>query len=120
MTSVLAFFFSMHEISGQHLIAFKHLKDNIEFYVKTNVFPADAALSKTDIFLETIHFCVIFDHHHHQHLRSQASYLFIHLNQQGHPIHIWPEHDLNHILDTLLMYFPTPAHILQSSNPSPS
>ncbi|KIO09175.1 hypothetical protein M404DRAFT_22363 [Pisolithus tinctorius Marx 270] len=102
MASILTFFYSANEHSGQCIVTFKRLNDDIEIVVQRNVFPVDHTLSETDIHINGIHFRIL----HHQCLHSQASYLFIQINQHGLPTHIWPENDLHHILEALLVYSP--------------
>ncbi|KIO05050.1 hypothetical protein M404DRAFT_25677 [Pisolithus tinctorius Marx 270] len=106
MASILAFFYSANENSGQCIVTFKCLNDNIEIVVQRDVFPVNHTLSETDVHVNGIHFRILFDCHRHQRLHSQASYLFIRINQHGLPTHIWPENDLHHILEALLVYSP--------------
>ncbi|KIO08086.1 hypothetical protein M404DRAFT_23356 [Pisolithus tinctorius Marx 270] len=105
MASILAFLYSTNENSGQRVVTFKRLRDDIEILVQNDVFPVNYTLSETDIYVNDFHFRILFDHHRHQHLHSQASYLFICINHHGLPVHIWPKNDLHHILEALLMYF---------------
>ncbi|KIN94056.1 hypothetical protein M404DRAFT_35429 [Pisolithus tinctorius Marx 270] len=105
MASILAFLYSTNENSGQQVVTFKRLRDDIEILVQNDVFPVNYTLSETNIYVNDFHFQILFDCHRHQHLHSQASYLFIRINHHGLPVHIWPKNDLHHILEALLMYF---------------
>ncbi|KIO10505.1 hypothetical protein M404DRAFT_21435 [Pisolithus tinctorius Marx 270] len=105
MTSVLAFYLSLHESSGQRVVSFKSLDNDIEILVQNNVFPVDSTLCETNVHVKDYHFHIIFDRRRHRHQRSQASYLFIRIGPHGHPVHIWPENDLDPILDALTLYF---------------
>ncbi|KIN97637.1 hypothetical protein M404DRAFT_29494 [Pisolithus tinctorius Marx 270] len=105
MTSVLAFYLSLSDSSGQRVVSFKNLDHDIEILVRDNVFPVDSVLCETNVHVNEYHFRIIFDRHRHRHVRSQASYLFIRIGPHNYPIHLWPENDLDPILEALTLYY---------------
>ncbi|KIO10713.1 hypothetical protein M404DRAFT_20965 [Pisolithus tinctorius Marx 270] len=119
MPTVLAFFLSMAENSGQRLICFQHLNSNIEVLHQNYLFPSVSFPYESDVSINNIRFRIIFDRYRHQHDHCQASYLFVRLGNNGSPIDIWPENDMDSILEALILYPPSFPALLNSSNISP-
>ncbi|KIO06730.1 hypothetical protein M404DRAFT_24415 [Pisolithus tinctorius Marx 270] len=119
MPTVLAFFLSRAENSGQRLICFQHLNNNVEVLHQDFLFPNVSSPYECDVSVNNVHFRIIFDRYRHQYDHSQVSYLFVRLHGNGNPMDIWPENDMDSILEGLLLYPPSLPTLSTLSNTSP-
>ncbi|KIN94265.1 hypothetical protein M404DRAFT_35241 [Pisolithus tinctorius Marx 270] len=90
--------------------------NHVEIIHHRNLFPPNTTPFESDVFVNHIHFRIVFDRYRHQYNRSQASYLFVCLGNHGRAINIWPENDMDAILEALIMYPRPPSQLPTTSD----
>ncbi|KAI6153569.1 hypothetical protein BKA82DRAFT_22860 [Pisolithus tinctorius] len=99
--TVLGWFLTHGGNTGPRLIFVCRRRARTRVMFDRSLFPPNTNVTRTHVHINDSVYRVFFDRDHHQHQHACASYFFVRMLNPARAVDIWPENDINDLLDVL-------------------